>query len=555
MASDWRQISGGILRRVAVLACGASFIVLALPAFSQEAGLRGAVTETGVPEGSSLKKKVKKPKAPARTPLPAYRPETPSNLPQEADLFAETRDENQPAADIGADLVPVGEVGTDDGQQEADNGKPKRRDGAEEALPSEVPVPGRREAGASDEDPEPPLRAERDNIREPAIDGRRKKREDDAYAAPGISAGAFTVRPTLETGIRWTSNSDSSATGKPAFLSETSLRLRAESDWTQHKLNFEATGTWQKSISGAETDDPEAGLAADFQIDVSEGTALTGALGWNHSIEAASSPAAVTGALSRPTLDRLTASLGASHDLGLIGISARLNAERSSYGDATDSIGTTIPQDDRNNTYAGLTLRTSYDISPALSPFIEGEIGRRLYDNEFDSFGLERAATRLAIRTGVEANFSEKLRGDLAIGYLMENIDDPALEDISGLSLAGTMNWSPMRGTNVALTASTIVEGSSSASSAGSLLHGLNLLVTKRVRENLDVTANAGVRLRDYAGPNPNEVIFSAGAGFTYWFNRYVGLNSRVAHETVTSSDPTRESQTNSVFVGMTFRR
>ena len=79
--------------------------------------------------------------------------------------------------------------------------------------------------------------------------------------------------------------------------------------------------------------------------------------------------------------------------------------------------------------------------------------------------------------------------------------------------------------------------------------------MTKRVRENLDLTANAGVRLRDYSGPNPNELTFSAGAGFTYWFNRYIGLNSRVAHETVTSTDPTRESQTNSVFVGMTFRR
>jgi hypothetical protein len=535
------------VRRVAILACGASFIVLALPAFSQEASLRGAVTEEGLSESSPLRKKVKKPDPQAGAPIPAYRSETESNLPQEPDTLAEASPDHQTSADPGADIVPLDETEENtDLPQDADK---------ETVLPSEVPIPGRTGARGEDEDPEPVLRAERDNIREPAIDGRRKEPETDPYAAPGIAAGAFTVRPTLETGIRWTSNSDSSATGKPAFLSETNLRLRAESDWSQHRLGLEATGSWLKSISGAETDEPKAGLAADFEIDVSEGTAVTGSLGWNHSIEAASAPATVTAALSRPTLDRLTGSIGASHDLGLIGIRALLNAERSFYGDATDSTGTEVSQDDRNNSYAGLTLRASYEISPALSPFIEGEIGRRIYDNETDSFGFERAATRLAIRTGVEANFSEKLRGDLAIGYLVENIDDPALEDVSGLSLAGTMNWSPMRGTNLALTASTAVEGSSTATSAGSLLHGLNLAMTKQVRENLDLTANTGVRLRDYSGPNPNELTFSAGAGFTYWFNRYVGLNSRVAHETVTSSDPTREWQTNSVFVGMSFRR
>jgi hypothetical protein len=548
MASDLRQISGGTLRRVAVIACGVSFVVPALPAFAQEAGLRGAVTETGASEPLPSRNKARRTLARAKVPIPDYQPETPSNLPEEPDPLAQASEDGQPTTDPGADQIDVEEL-------EAGNGRARSQSRAETVLPSEVPIPGRSEARTEDEDPEPVLRAERDNLREPAIDGRRKRRDEDPYAAPGISVGAFTVRPTLETGIRWTSNSDSSASGSAAVLSETNLRLRAESDWSQHKLNLEANGSWLKSISGAETDEPKGGLAADFEIDVSKGTVLTGGLGWSHSIESAAAPATVIGALSRPNLDKLTAFAAASHDLGLIGIRARLDAERSLYGDATDSTGTAVSQDDRNNTYAGLTLRATYEISPTLAPFIEGEVGRRIYDNDTDSFGLERAATRLAVRTGVEANFSEKLRGDLAIGYLVENVDDTALEDVSGLSLAGTVNWSPMRGTNVALTASTAVEGSSTSTSAGSLLHGLNLAMTKRVRENLDLTANAGVRFRDYSGPNPNELTFSAGAGFTYWFNRYFGLSSRLAHETVTSSDPTRESQTNSLFVGMTFRR
>jgi hypothetical protein len=420
---------------------------------------------------------------------------------------------------------------------------------------SEIPVPGQRLPALGDEETDAPLRAERGNLRETPEEGRARRLEDDPYAAPGIQAGAFTIRPTLESGIRWTSNSDSSSNGTPAVLSETALRLRAESNWSRHRLGLEATGAWRKSISGAETDDPEGGLAADFQADFAERTALTGALGWSHSIEAASAPAAVTDALSRPTLDSLTGSLGLASDLGRLRLSARANATRAMYGDATDSAGAPVSQTDRNNTYAGVTLRAGYEISPALRPFIEGEIGRRIFDNQTDSFGLERAATRMAIRAGVETDFGDKLRGDIAIGYLREDIEDAALEDIAGLSLAGTLNWSPMRGTNVALTASTSVEGSSTATSSGSLLHGLNLAVTKRARSNLDLNASLGASVRDYTGPNPNEITLSAGLGFTYWFNRYIGLNGRAAHESVLSSDVLREAKTNSVYLGVTLRR
>ena len=178
-----------------------------------------------------------------------------------------------------------------------------------------------------------------------------------------------------------------------------------------------------------------------------------------------------------------------------------------------------------------------------------------MFDNETDSFGLERTATRMAIRAGVETDLGEKLRGDIAVGYLREDIADTSLEDIAGLSLAGTLNWSPMRGTNAALTASTSVEGSSTATSSGSLLHGLNLALTHRARSNLDLNASLGASLRDYTGPNPNEITLSAGLGSTYWFNRYIGLNGGAAHESVLLSDAARESKTNSVYLGLTLRR
>lgn len=553
----------GISHINAALLGSAALIWLTLPLAAQEAGLRRTI-DTGALSNSVLqdqnakaalkKKKTRRPLASADVPLPAYRPSSgngfPDELAQEEAAVPAANPFDDPVTDsAGARQTnaPLSRDGAAQREQE-----PNVVDGI---LTSEIPVPGGPADGQSQEDLSAPLKAGRDNLRESASEGRRRAPGEDPYAAPGIKAGAFTIRPTLDTGLRWTSNSDGSVNGTSAILSESALRLRAESNWSRHRLGLEATGTWRKSISGAETSDPEAGLAADFQLDFSERTALTGALGWTHSTEAASAPATVTGALSRPTLNSLTGSLGLSRDLGRLRLSARVNGTRAKYGEATDSTGAVISQDDRNNTYAGMTLRAGYEISPALRPFIEGEVGKRMFDNETDSFGLERAATRMAVRAGVETDLGEKLRGDIAVGYLREDIADSSLEDIAGLSLAGTLNWSPMRGTNVALTASTSVEGSSTATSSGSLLHGLSLALTHRARSNLDLNASLGASLRDYTGPNPNEITLSAGLGFTYWFNRYVGLNGRAAHESVLSSDTGRESKTNSVYLGLTLRR
>ena len=39
-----------------------------------------------------------------------------------------------------------------------------------------------------------------------------------------------------------------------------------------------------------------------------------------------------------------------------------------------------------------MTLRAGYEISPALTPFIETEVGRRLYELRQDSAGYARSS-------------------------------------------------------------------------------------------------------------------------------------------------------------------
>ncbi|RVC07305.1 hypothetical protein EN879_38485, partial [Mesorhizobium sp. M7A.F.Ca.AU.002.02.1.1] len=46
-----------------------------------------------------------------------------------------------------------------------------------------------------------------------AIEGQKKKLEDDPFAATGVKWGSFVIRPTIEQGLTATSNGDSSSAG------------------------------------------------------------------------------------------------------------------------------------------------------------------------------------------------------------------------------------------------------------------------------------------------------------------------------------------------------
>jgi hypothetical protein len=103
-------------------------------------------------------------------------------------------------------------------------------------------------------------RVERENGRTEAIEGLDKKLDDNPYAPLGMRLGTFNVITTLEQGLTATDNANYSSTPKGAVLSETTLRLNAASDWSRHQAQINGYGTYRKSVSGEEVEDPSFGV-------------------------------------------------------------------------------------------------------------------------------------------------------------------------------------------------------------------------------------------------------------------------------------------------------
>ncbi|MFA6155601.1 outer membrane beta-barrel protein [Mesorhizobium sp.] len=391
--------------------------------------------------------------------------------------------------------------------------------------------------------------------REAAIESQKQKVDDDPFAATGVKWGSFVIRPTIEQGLTATSNGDSSSAGTAALLSETALRFSAASDWRENSATIDGYGLFRETVSGYPVHNEQGRIEGQLNVDLTNELKAIAKLGYEAVPESASSPDAIAGVSSQPLRQTVNGSLGLEKDVGKMRYALTGAVEHDFYGDAELLDGTSLSQKDRDSTLYKATLRTGYEISPALTPFTEIEAGRRIYDQRIDAEGYDRSATRLGARAGLQLDMGEKLSGEFSAGWLREAIDDDRLAAISGATVNADLKWSPERGTTIGLTGVTTVEGTTTAGQSGDILYSARLTGERKIRANLTGNAALGLDWRDYSGIDGNDLTLSAEASLTWWLNRYAGLVTRVRTEKLTSNLPGRDYTANSIFLGVKVQR
>lgn len=562
---------------------GSTVFALCPSAFAQESTpLRGPVpenvlqaqndaTRTNNPPNSSTAPPI----VPADTGIPQrpYEPVSPGALPPDDD-----------SSNLGLSGVPLNDGNVPSGPVDNSGGlNPDSASPPDETIPvpadgttaTPTPRPARPadasaqatdsdervntfEAGAIEQDREANPNAERvdrDNLPETAIERRTLRPDPEPFAPLGIRAGTVTLRPSISQGLRATTNADNSSDGKSALLSETRLRARATTDWSRHSAWLDFDGTYDKTISGDEYSAPNIGLRGGFQLDLGERTTVKGEAGYRFRQEDPSDPTTILGTSNRPGVQEFDATVGVRHEFGKFFADLKGKVDRTTYGNAKFSDGSIVSQKDRNNTFASVALRGGFEMSPAIKPFVEVEIGKLLYDETVDFNGFRRSGIRTALRGGIELDLGEKTSGELALGYLRQGIDDDRLSAVEGLSVDAALKWSPQRGTDVDFGLLTRVEGATAPGDSGSVFYEGTVGIKRQVRANLDLNAKLIASLRDNNDGSGLDKGFSAEVGATYWFNRFVGLDVSARHQLTRSEVDSRRTDETSIFVGVTLQR
>lgn len=281
---------------------------------------------------------------------------------------------------------------------------------------------------------------------------------------------------------------------------------------------------------------------------------ITGA--YNYSREDTDDPNAVAGASVQSAVNQFDGGLSIERDLGLLRGSIAGDITRWQYSDVELSDGSTLSRSDRDRMRSTLSARVGYELSPALTPFVEGTVGRISYDDTADANGYERSADVYAAKVGVAVDLGEKLRGELGVGHERQRYDDSRLAELSALTVDGNLYWSPQEGTDIDLAVETYVDPSTTAGINGARVNRLTAKLEHELRSNLIARLSSGLTLTNYddLGETGNSKSYLAGAGITWSINRYLDATADLNYER-TSYNYGGESTDLTALVGVTAKR
>lgn len=391
------------------------------------------------------------------------------------------------------------------------------------------------------------------NPRRTTVDSINRQDDPDPFDPVGIRVGTFVLRPSITQQIAHENQHIGGAKLSRTF-SRTQFNGELESDWSRHQLTINGEHVLDNTLRGTGAENPSTSVNGALRLDLSSVTTANFTLGYQYGQENQTDANAVDNAVAQSELHLYNASASVSRIFGSWRGTAGISGGRSTYGPVELTNGTELSQAERDANNYTVTLRAGVDIGAAYLPFVEAEFGQILYDEPMDASGFARSSQTYGLRTGIAADFGEKYKGEISAGYVQRNIDDTRLAPIQAFTLDSAATWSPRRGTDVVMGLSTSLSDSTTANEPGSVYYAATAEISHELSANLVANASGVVGWRDYVGTTPNQIVYGAGAGFTWWLSRYFGIDGDVSFDrTVTDGGDTDDEL--SIGIGIKIQR
>ena len=383
---------------------------------------------------------------------------------------------------------------------------------------------------------------------------RRPIPPDTAYAPLGIRLGTFTLLPAFTQSVGYDSNPDQIGGSRPrpslTLRSEAELALRSE--WSASELAAEMRGSYLEYPQNPEASRPNAVGTARMRIDVDRDTRVDLETRFLLDSQRLGSPdLGAGGATSRPLFATYGATAGVQENFNRLQLSLRGSIDRSVFEDAQLGNGTTIIQSDRDANQYGLRLRAGYEISPAITPFVETFLDTRIYDTPVDQFGLRRDSDGVAFTAGAAVQLNSTLTAEVSAGLQHRSYVDRTLQDINAPVVNAALVWSVSPLTTVRFNQQTGVIETAVPGSSGAFTDAATLEVQHDLLRNLSITVGAAYLSTNYDGVRIRERGYSATARFDYRFNRWLALRGSYIYSTLNSTIPLSTYEAHTVLLGV----
>jgi hypothetical protein len=393
---------------------------------------------------------------------------------------------------------------------------------------------------------------------------RRLKIDDDPFGAVGDYAGSFLIKSAVELSGGYDTNPGRifEPHGLPSY--EVAPEFLAVSDWERHAVVADLRGSFTgyggnlpQTIDGGinpaptNIDRPDFTGHVDGRLDVSEWTDVTAEARLRVSTDNPGSPNIQAGLARYPVYASFGGAFGFDQKFNRLQISGGATVDRTVYQDSFLTDGSTSSNDDRDfNQYGGVG-RVSYELTPAVKPFVEVEGDTRVHDLQFDRNGFQRDSTGGYAKAGTSFEFSRLLIGELAVGWAERTYADTRLERLQGLLVASSLIWKATPLTTAKFISDTQIAETTLPGSAGTLVHTYTFEVDHDFRRWLTAIGKFTYGTYEYQGIGRNDTTTSTEGDLIYKLTRNFWVKGSLRYDTLASSVPQSSYNATVVMLGV----
>lgn len=377
--------------------------------------------------------------------------------------------------------------------------------------------------------------------REESVSVRDRPRPD--YDPLGLRLGGFNLNASLDLGV---TNSDNifaeEADTNEDTIYTAGLRGRLSSNWSRHSLVVEAGGSTvnYNEFSSEDYETSYAGISG--RLDIGANSSISARARAAHDVESRRDPDSPAQGTPRPEFDRTEMALSAQHRFNRFRVGASVAQVEQDF-DGLQSF--------RDFDQTSVTGRVEAELTPRLGLLLQATSDERDYDNTplLSSDGQ-------TYLVGATINFTDLMKGEVAVGQFNRDYDDPAIGSVDGLAVSGNLEWYITRLTTLSFEASRNSEQNVGATTAVPFVESrYGARVDHELLRNLILSAGAQAGSRDYDNVIARKDDFLyADFGMDWYVNRRLVVRGAVEYTNVDSNVPTAEFDETSVTLGISLR-
>ncbi|MBR0874096.1 outer membrane beta-barrel protein [Bradyrhizobium tropiciagri] len=393
---------------------------------------------------------------------------------------------------------------------------------------------------------------------------RRLKLDDDPFGAVGDYAGSFLIKTAVEVMAGYDSNPGRLYTPQGRGLYVVAPEFLAVSDWERHALVADLRGSFSgyggsltPNADGTplsaplDVDRPNFTGHIDGRLDVTRDTRLLMQARALISTDNPGSPNVQAGLARYPLYSTVGGTFGIDQNFNRLQLSAGATVDRTDYQWSKLTDGTSSSNDDRNFTQYGGVGRVSYELNPAVKPFVEVQGDSRVHDLPLDRNGYARDSSGGYIKGGTSFEFTRMLFGEISVGYAMRNYADSRLNRLEGLLTTASLTWTATPLTTAKFYSDTQIGETTLPGTSGVLSRTYTFEVDHDFRRWLTAIGKFTYGTLEYQGDNRNDTIYSVSTDLIYKMTRSLWIKGTIRRDWLDSNQQGNNSASTVVMLGV----